>query len=346
MSIILTGYEAIDYSGVEPEGTSHAMLPAYTPPRSISQLGAPSHATVLDQIGNTPLVALQRITADLPGIEIHAKLEFFNPGGSVKDRPALNMILDGERTGKLVPGRVILDSTSGNTGIAYAMIAAAKGYKVKLCLPANASEERKKILKLYGAELVLTDPGEGSDGAIRAVRAIYEADPDRYFYPDQYNNPANWKAHYATTGIEIVNQTDGRVTHFVAILGTSGTFTGVARRLKHELPHVECISAQPSSGFHGIEGTKHMPTAIVPGIYDEALADENLWIETEDAYTMARRLAREEGLLVGISAAANVHAALSLGRKLAARGERAVIATILCDGASKYLSEPFWNVED
>lgn len=327
-------------------GEATVMLPAYALPRPYPQLGAPRSASLLDQIGNTPLVALQRITAGLPGIEIHAKLEFFNPGGSVKDRPALNMILDGERTGKLVPGRTILDSTSGNTGIAYAMIAAAKGYRVKLCLPANASQERKQILKLYGADLVLTDPGEGSDGAIRAVRAIYEADPDRYFYPDQYGNPANWKAHYISTGLEIVNQTQRRVTHFVAMLGTSGTFTGVARRLKHELPHVECVSAQPSSGFHGIEGAKHMPTAIVPAIYDESLADENLWIDTEDAYAMARRLAREEGLLAGISAAANVHAALIIGRRLAERGEQAVIATILCDGASKYLSEPFWNAED
>lgn len=318
------------------------MLPAYAFPRPATQR-APS---LLDQIGNTPLVPLKRIAADLPGIEIYAKLEFFNPGGSVKDRPALNMILEGERTGKLAPGRVILDATSGNTGIAYAMVAAVKGYKVKLCLPANASEERKKILSLYGAELVLTDPAEGSDGAIRAVREIYEANPDLYFYPDQYNNPANWKAHYVSTGLEILNQTEGRVTHFVTMLGTSGTFTGVARRLKHEQPEIQCISAQPSTGFHGIEGTKHMPTAIVPGIYDESLADENLWIDTEDAYAMARRLAREEGLLVGISAAANVHAARNLGRRLVAEGREGVIVTIACDGASKYLSEPFWNVED
>ena len=318
------------------------MVPAYNVQRAEIRRGS----SLLDQIGNTPLVSLRRIVADLPGIEIHAKLEFTNPGGSVKDRPALNMILDGERTGRLIPGRIVLDATSGNTGIAYAMVAAVKGYKVKLCLPDNASEERKRILRAYGAELVLTDPGEGSDGTIHAVREIYEADPDRYFYPDQYNNPANWKAHFGTTGPEIIAQSEGRVTHFVAMMGTSGTFTGVSRRLKQDVPFVRCVSAQPSTGFHGIEGTKHMPTSIVPGIYDGSLADENIWVETEDAYAMARRLAREEGLLVGISAGANAHAALTLGRRLAAERREAVIVTILCDGASKYLSEPFWNDEN
>jgi cysteine synthase B len=300
-------------------------------------------ASLIDQIGNTPLVSLSRLTASLPGIELYAKLEYLNPGGSVKDRPALNMILDGERTGRLTPGRIILDATSGNTGIAYAMIAAVKGYRVKLCLPANATEERKRILRAHGAELVLTDPVEGNDGAIRRVREIYESDPDLYFYPDQYNNPANWKAHYYSTGLEILNQTSGRITHFVAMMGTSGTFTGVTRRLKHELPHVECWSAQPATGFHGIEGTKHMPTAIVPGIYDPSLADGNLWIETEAAFDMARRLARVEGVLAGISASANVVAALRLANELHSGGRRAVIVTVLCDGAAKYLSEPFWE---
>ncbi len=318
------------------------MVPAYSVQRAEVRRGS----SLLDQIGNTPLVSLGRIVADLPGIEIHAKLEFNNPGGSVKDRPALNMILDGERTGRLIPGRIILDATSGNTGIAYAMVAAVKGYKVKLCLPDNASEERKRILRAYGAELVLTDPAEGSDGTIRVVREIYESNPDRYFYPDQYNNPANWKAHFSSTGPEIVAQTDGRVTHFVAMMGTSGTFTGVSRRLKQDVPFIRCVSAQPATGFHGIEGTKHMPTSIVPGIYDETLADENIWVETEAAYAMARRLAREEGLLVGISAGANVHAALTLGKRLAAEKRKAVIVTVLCDGASKYLSEPFWNDEN
>jgi len=301
---------------------------------------------LLAQIGNTPLLHLESLATGLPGIEIYAKGEMFNPGGSVKDRPALSMILDGERTGRLNKDRVLLDSTSGNTGIAYAMIGAAKGYKVKLCLPSNASDERKRILGAYGAEIVYTDPGEGSDGAIRACRAIYEADPDAYFYPDQYSNPANWKAHFDTTAVEILEQTSGRITHFVAAMGTSGTFMGVTRRLRRDAPAAVCISAQPSSGFHGLEGLKHMPTAIVPAIYDETLADENLWLETEDAYRMTRRVAREEGILVGISAGGNLHAALTIGRRLAAEGKSGVIVTILCDGASKYLSEPFWNDKD
>ena len=218
-------------------------------------------------------------------------------------------------------------------------------YKVKLVLPANASEERKRILKAYGAEAVYSDAAEGSDGAIRLCREIYLADPDRYFYPDQYNNPANWKAHFEGTGPEIVEQTGGSLTHFVASMGTSGTFMGVTRRLRRDLPEVKCYSAQPSSGFHGLEGLKHMPTAIVPGIYDETLADGNVWIETEDAYRMVRRLAREEGLLVGISSGANVHAATALARELAGRGESATIVTVLCDSAEKYLSERFWNEE-
>ena len=303
-------------------------------------------AHLLSLIGNTPLVRLENVTRDLPGIEIFGKAEFFNPGGSVKDRPALNMIREGERSGRLTRDKVILDSTSGNTGIAYAMIAAAAGYRVKLCLPMNASPERKRILKAYGAEIVFTDPGEGSDGAIRVCRMIYSADPDGYFYPDQYNNPANWQAHFETTGPEIIEQTSGRITHFVAGLGTSGTFTGVARRLRRDLPHVRCISGQPDSGFHGLEGMKHMPTAIVPGIYDPSLADENIWIDTEKAHKMVKRLAREEGLLVGVSSGANVWSALKIGRDLAARGEKGVIVTVLCDGADKYLSEHFWDAED
>jgi cysteine synthase B len=298
---------------------------------------------LLQLIGNTPLIRMDRISQDLPGIEIYGKAEFFNPGGSVKDRAALNMILDGERTGKLTPDKVILDSTSGNTGIAYAMIAAYRGYKVKLCLPKNASIERKHVLNAYGAEMVFSDPGEGSDGAIRLCREIYHADPDRYFYPDQYNNPANWQAHFNGTALEILAQTEERITHFVACMGTSGTFMGTARRFQMDLPRVKCISAQPSTGFHGLEGLKHMPTAIVPGIYDPHVADENIWIETEDAYRMCRRLAREEALLVGISSGANLVAARAVGRRLAESGEAGVIVTVLCDGAYKYLSEPFWN---
>jgi cysteine synthase B len=309
----------------------------------LPQLARTQAEPLLATIGNTPLLRLEKIPRQFPGIEIFAKAEYFNPGGSVKDRAALNMILDGERSGRLNHRRVILDATSGNTGIAYAMIAANRGYKVKLCLPANASIERQRILKAYGAEMVFSDGSEGSDGAIRLCRQLYLEDPDSYFYPDQYNNPANWKAHYEGTGLEIVEQTAGCLTHFVAAMGTSGTFTGVSRRLRRDLPEVKCYSAQPSSGFHGLEGLKHMPTAIVPGIYDETLADGNLWIETEDAYAMVRRLAREEGLLVGISSGCNVLAATMLAKDLAARGESATIVTMLCDSADKYLSEHFWE---
>jgi cysteine synthase B len=308
--------------------------------------GARPHATrLLSLIGNTPLIRLEKVATGFAGIEIYGKAEYLNPGGSVKDRPALGMIVGGERTGKLTPKKTILDATSGNTGIAYAMIAAARGYNVKLCLPANASLERKRILRAYGAELVFTDPAEGSDGAIRKCRGIYDADPERYFYPDQYNNPANWKAHFETTGPEILEQTEGRITHFVAALGTSGTFMGVSRRLKRDLPGVKCYSAQPSSGFHGLEGLKHMPTAIVPGIYDETLADGNLWLETEDACRMVKKLAREEGILVGISSGGNVVAALRIARHLRDAKQNGIIVTILCDGADKYLTEQFWEEE-
>jgi len=286
---------------------------------------------------------LAKLDQNLPGVEIYAKAEFFNPGGSVKDRAALNMISEGELSGKLTKDRILLDATSGNTGIAYAMICALKGYRAKLCLPQNASHERKQILKAYGAEMVFSDPGEGSDGAIRLCQKIYAEDPEKYFYPDQYGNSANWRAHFEGTGVEIINQTQGRVTHFVTSMGTSGTFVGTSRRLKQDVPHVKCISAQPSSGFHGLEGLKHMPTAIVPGIYDPNLADDNLWIETEDAYSMTRWLGRNEGLLVGMSSGANVHAAHLVGEGIAAEGKSGVIVTVLCDGATKYLSESFWN---
>lgn len=302
-----------------------------------------SATDLLSQIGNTPLLRLTRLTADLPGIEIYAKAEFFNPGGSVKDRAGLNMIVEGERTGALAPGKTILDATSGNTGIAYAMIGAYKGYRVKLCLPRNASHERKQMLRAYGADMVFSDPAEGSDGAIRLCRELYAQSPDRYFYPDQYNNPANWKAHYNGTALEIMAQTEGRLTHFVASLGTSGTFVGTSRRLHRDMPEVQCVSAQPASGFHGLEGLKHMPTAIVPGIYDPELASDNIWIETEDAYAMARRLARDEALLVGISSGANLVAARAVAKELVRARRPGVIVTVLCDGASKYLSEPFWN---
>jgi cysteine synthase B len=286
-----------------------------TTANAVSPRPAPAAGNLLAAIGNTPLFRLNRITEGLPGIEIYAKAEYFNPGGSVKDRPALHMINTGEADGRLTHDKIILDSTSGNTGIAYAMVAASRGYRVKLCLPNNASPERKSILRAYGADLILTDGGEGSDGAIRRCKAIYAEDPDKYFYPDQYSNPANWQAHFNTTGLELLEQTSGRITHFLAALGTSGTFMGTSRRLKQDGKNVTCISAQPSTGFHGLEGLKHMPTNIVPAIYDPSLADDNVWIETEDAYKMVRRLAREEGILVGISAGANVHAARQLGQQ-------------------------------
>jgi len=313
-------------------------MPSLTRAVVLANNSAP--ATLLDLIGNTPLIKLANMVEN-PRVEIYGKAEWANPGGSVKDRPALNMILEGERRGALTRDKTIIDATSGNTGIAYAMIAAARGYRVKLCLPKNASEERKRILEAYGAELVLTDPLAGSDGAILAVREIVAADPDKYFYPDQYNNPANWRAHYETTGVEIFEQTSGRVTHFVAGLGTSGTFIGAGRRLRELKPEVTLISMQPDSPFHGLEGLKHMETAIVPGIYDPATADEVVEVSTEDAHAMVKRLARREGWFVGISSAANVVAAMSV----AGRIDEGVIVTILADDASKYLSEKFWNEE-
>ncbi len=306
-----------------------------------------SARSVVDEIGDTPLLQLRRIPTDCKGIEIHAKAEFMNPGGSVKDRPGLNMILDGERRGALRPGLTILDASSGNTAIAYAMIGSARGYRVRICIPENASAERKRTLLAYGAELELTDPSVGSDGAILRCREIYAAEPDKYFYPDQYSNPANWQAHYNGTAPEIMRQTGGRVTHFVAIMGTSGTFTGVSRRLKQELPRVQCISVQPSSGFHGIEGTKNMEAAlVVPKIYDSKLADRNILLDTEEAFRMTRRLAREEGILAGVSSGANVAAAMVVARELAAENRPGVIVTVLCDSGVKYLSEEFWTSSD
>jgi len=299
-------------------------------------------STVLDMIGRTPLVRLHRFERDTPGVELYAKAEWQNPGGSVKDRAAARMILEGEASGQLTPQKTILDATSGNTGIAYAMVGAARGYKVKLCVPENASPERKLILRALGADLVLTNPLESTDGAIREARRLHASDPDRYFYPDQYNNDGNWRAHYDTTAAEIIEQTSGRLTHFVAGLGTSGTFVGTGRRLRKFSPAIKLISFQPSSAFHGLEGLKHMETAIVPGIYDPTLADEDLKIDTERAYRMVRRLAREEGLLAGISSGAAVAAMVDVAQRL----EHGVVVTIFPDGAEKYLTESFWTVDD
>lgn len=292
-------------------------------------------------IGNTPLIRLRRVTGGLPdSVELYAKAEFANPGGSVKDRAALAMILEGERSGKLTPDKTILDATSGNTGIAYAMLGAARGYRVTLLLPANASDARKHILKRYGAEIIETDPLEGTDGAQAAAREIAEKNPDKFFYPDQYNNPANWQAHFSTTAPEIWWQTHGRITHFVAGLGTTGTFVGTTRRLKEFNPSLQAVSVQPDSPLHGLEGVKHLETARVPGIYEPLLSYRTLEIATEDAQAMTRRLAREEGLFVGPSSGANVLAALRLAEQL--DGD-AVVVTILCDGGGKYIDEDFWN---
>jgi len=294
---------------------------------------------VLSLIGNTPLLRLSRVGAEFPQVEILAKAEWTNPAGSVKDRAAWNIVREAEQAGQLTPEKVLLDSTSGNTGIAYAMIGAARGFRVKLFIPTNVSPERKRILNAYGAEIVYTDPVEGSDGAIRRVRELAEKEPETYFYANQYNNPANWRAHYNTTAPEIFDQTEGRITHFVAGLGTTGTFVGTARRLKELKPDVRCISFQPDSPFHGLEGLKHMETSIIPGIYDASVADENIEVSTEDSYAMTLRLAREEGLLVGLSSGAAVLAAL----KVASRIESGMIVTIFPDSGDKYLSERFWE---
>lgn len=318
-------------------------IPVLTgPPYDAHTPAVTESRSVLDLIGNTPLLKLARIGRDFPNVEFYAKAEWCNPGGSVKDRPALAMIRAGLASGALRPGKTLIDATSGNTGIAYAMIAAALGYPVQLCLPDNASPERKRILTALGAELILTPGDEGTDGAIRRVRELVSANPQKYFYPDQYGNPANWLAHYRTTANEIWEQTGGSITHFVAALGTSGTFVGTARRLKELYPAIRCISLQPDDAFHGLEGWKHMKTAVRPAIYDDTLADQNLEIGTEDAYRMVKRLAREEGLLVSPSAAAALLGCFRVAQLLDP-GRRGVIVTIFPDSASKYLTERFWD---
>ena len=296
----------------------------------------------LERIGNTPLLRLERIARDLPNVQLLGKAEWYNPGGSVKDRAAFSIVKEGRRSGKFSSGKILLDSTSGNTGIAYAMIGAADGFPVTLCMPENVSVERKRILFAYGANIIYTDPAYGSDGAITAARELYAREPEKYFYADQYSNDANWQAHYHGTAEEIWQQTEGRVTHFVAMLGTSGTFIGTSRRLKELNPKLRCISLQPDSPFHGIEGAKHMASAIVPRIYDPKLADEDIEIATEDAYAYAIRASREEGLLLGISAGAAIAGSLQVARRLR-KDESAVIVTIFADSGDKYLSERFWT---
>jgi S-sulfo-L-cysteine synthase (O-acetyl-L-serine-dependent) len=299
---------------------------------------------VLAQIGNTPLLGLDALTGEFPKVELLGKAEWHNPGGSVKDRAAARIVSEARCSGQLGPGKILLDSTSGNTGIAYAMLGAALGFTVTLCVPENVSPERKRILQAYGANIIYTDPAEGSDGAIKIARQYAAQHPDLYFYADQYSNDANWRAHYDTTANEIWQQTQGRITHFVAMLGTTGTFVGATRRLKELNPKIRCVSLQPDSAFHGIEGAKHLPSAIVPRIYDSSLADENLEISTEAAHAMARRLASEQGLLVGVSAAAAVVGSLQIIEALK-KEQRGTIVTILCDSGEKYLSERFWHEE-
>jgi cysteine synthase B len=306
---------------------------------SVATPGLPrTVGSVIDLIGNTPLIRLSGFEAGLRNVELYAKAEWRNPAGSVKDRPAARMILEGERSGALTRDKILLDATSGNTGIAYAMIGAARGYRVRLCVPENVTPERKRILKAFGAEIVFTNPMEGSDGAIITARRMFAENPALYFYPDQYNNPGNWRAHYDTTAPEIIEQTGGRLTHFVAGLGTSGTFIGAGRRLREFNPAIRLISIQPDSPLHGLEGLKHMATAIVPGIYDPTLADEDIGVSTEEAFELTRRLARQ-GLFVGISSGANLAGALQVARI----ATDAVIVVVFCDGGEKYLSERFWD---
>ena len=299
-------------------------------------------AALLDLVGKTPLIRLPRLEQAVPGVTLLAKAEFQNPGGSVKDRAARRMVCEGLRSQKLTTDRRILDATSGNTGIAYAMIGAALGYGVTLCVPENVTPERKRILKTYGAELIFTNPLEGSDGAIREAKRRYAESPDRYFYPDQYSNEFNWRAHYETTAPEIWEETQGRITHFVAGLGTSGTFVGTARRLRELNSEIVTASVQPDSPFHGLEGLKHMESAIVPGIYDATIAHHDLRVSTEAAHEMTRRLAKEEGLLVGISSGAALAAALELAR-LKPGFSPAIFVVIFPDGGDRYLSESFWE---
>ena len=304
--------------------------------------------TQLERVGNTPLILLEKVSSEVPGVQILGKAEWANPGGSVKDRAALNIVREAEISGQLRPGKTLLDATSGNTGIAYAMIGAARGFPVELCMPSNVSLERKRILNAYGAKVVYTDPNDGSDGAIRKAQELYSAAPQKYFYADQYSNDANWQAHYRGTANEIWQQTERRITHFVATLGTSGTFMGCTRRLRELNPATKCISLQPDSPFHGLEGLKHMATAIVPKIYDPSLADEDHEVSTEAAYAMLKRLAREEGLLAGISSGAAVVGALALAKRLQKTGwieehGEAVIVTVLPDSADKYLTERLWE---
>lgn len=338
------GLQASSLGSFRKKATMSAAAIPKLPPSVPTDWRATRAGRLVEAIGRTPLFRMDSLSRDLPGVTIWAKAEHLNPGGSVKDRPALRMILQGIRDGKLNHEKTLLDSTSGNTGIAYAMICAALGYKVRLCMSEGASPERKAILRAHGVDLILTPAAESSDGAIRRCKEIYDSNPGAYFYPDQYSNPANWQSHFDTTGPEILDQTQGEVSHFVAGVGTSGTLMGVSRRLRQELRgQVKTFSVQPTTAFHALEGLKHMETAIVPAIFDPSVPDGDLRVETEEAWAMCKRMAREEGILVGPSAGANLVAARRLGENLSRQGQRATIVTVLCDGAAKYLSEHFWN---
>lgn len=298
--------------------------------------------SVLDLVGNTPLIKLKNITKDLDGVSIYAKAEYLNPSGSVKDRAAKGILLEAVASKKLTKEKILLDSTSGNTGIAYAMFGAALGYKVTLTLPKNANFERKKILKAYGATIIETDPLLSSDGSLLEAKKIAKENPDKYFYTNQYDNDENWKAHYNTTALEIWDQTKGKITHFIAGMGTSGTFVGTSRRLKELNPEIKTVAMQPNSPFHGLEGMKHMATTINPGIYDSSLIDETILVDTDDARQMTLRLAKEEGLFVGISSGGNVFASLESAKTLP---KGSVVITVLCDSGFKYLSDSLWEEE-
>ena len=324
--------------------TAASSSPAPRPNSSASEASSTgtTGTNLLNRIGNTPLLRLETLTRDLPTVQLFGKAEWQNPGGSIKDRTAASIVAEARRSGKLVPGKILLDSTSGNTGIAYAMLGAALGFPVTLCMPENVSLERKRILQAYGANIIYTDPAEGSDGATRVAHELAEKRPELYFYADQYSNDANWRAHYHTTANEIWQQTEGQITHFASIMGTTGTFTGTSRRLKELNPRVRCISLQPDSPFHGIEGTKHLGSTMVPKIFDPSLADENLEVATEDAYKMVKRVARQEGLLIGVSAAAALVGSLKIAERIK-KDQRAVIVTVLCDSGNRYLSDRFWD---
>ncbi|MEM9458408.1 MAG: cysteine synthase family protein [Myxococcota bacterium] len=327
-----------------PQQTVEGPPPAVVQLRQQQALGRPARAqSILELVGNTPLVRLGRIDAQTPGVEIWAKCEFANPGGSVKDRAALRIIRDALARGDLKPGVRLIDSTSGNTGIAYSMVGAALHLPISLVMPSNVSTPRKQVTSAFGTELIFSDPMEGSDGAIVEARRLVEAEPDRWYYPNQYANESNWRAHYDGTAVEILAQTQGRITHFVTGVGTSGTIMGCTRRLHEHDPKIRCLGLQPDDAMHGLEGLKHIPSSLVPPIYDESILDDTIWLPTDEGWDMADRVAREEGLFVGHSAGGNVAGALRVATELAERGEEGVVVTVLCDRGDRYFAPLKWE---